>query len=67
MAAEGAKLGAMGEDARRLLLSRMVVDRRVGQENPFSLESGNFDELATDALLSSNKVTLDEAKSILVQ
>lgn len=67
MAAEGAKLGAMGEDARRLLLSRMVVDRRVGQENPFSLEAGTFDEAATDALLGSEKVTLNDAKSILVQ
>jgi len=67
MATEGAKLGSMGEDARRLLLSRMVVDRRIGQENPFSMEAGNFDEAATDALLSSKKVTLDDAKSILVQ
>ncbi len=67
LATEGARLGAMGKDARRLLLSRMVVDRKLGQENPFSLEAGNFDELATDALLGSEEISLEEANSILTK
>lgn len=65
MATEGAKLGAEGGDARRLLLSRMVLDRRLGTDDPFSMENGDFDRLATDALLSGEPVSLDRAMEIL--
>ncbi|OUR79191.1 DNA alkylation response protein [Alphaproteobacteria bacterium 46_93_T64] len=65
MATEGASLGAEGRDARRLLLSRMVIDRKLGQENPFSMEPGKFDEEATAALLSGEQVSLDQASEIL--
>jgi len=65
MATEGARLGAEGKDARRLLLSRMVVDRKLGQENPFSMEPGTFDEEATAALLDGGHVSLEQATEIL--
>ncbi|WP_169568382.1 acyl-CoA dehydrogenase family protein [Sneathiella limimaris] len=65
MATEGAKIGAAGGDASRLLLSRMIVDRRLGSEDPFSMENGEFDRLAGDALLFEGHVTLDQAKEIL--
>ena len=67
MATEGAKLGASGGDARRLLLSRMVVDRRLGSEDPFSMEGGDFDRLATDALLSGEPVSMEQALEILAK
>ncbi len=65
MASEGAKLGAMGGDASRLLLSRMVLDRRMGSDDPFSMEGGDFDRLATDALLSGETISLEQASEIL--
>jgi len=65
MATEGAKLGASGRDASRLLLSRMVIDRKLGQENPFSMEPGKFDEDATSALLDGGPVSLEQATEIL--
>jgi alkylation response protein AidB-like acyl-CoA dehydrogenase len=65
MAAEGAKLGAMGRDARRLLLSRMVVERKLGQENPFGLENDDFESQAAAALLDQEFVSFDDAREIL--
>ncbi|MCF8466863.1 MAG: acyl-CoA dehydrogenase family protein [Sneathiella sp.] len=65
LANEGAALGAMGRDARRLLLSRMVVDHKLGSANPLSIDGGKFEGAATDALLSDTKLSLDEAKQIL--
>ncbi|WP_340151843.1 acyl-CoA dehydrogenase family protein [uncultured Sneathiella sp.] len=65
MANEGAELGAAGRDARRLLLSRMIVDHKLVAGNPLSIESGEFADAATDALLSGAPVSLEEASRIL--
>ncbi|WP_373088851.1 acyl-CoA dehydrogenase family protein [Sneathiella sp.] len=65
LADEGARLGQMGRDTRRLLLSRMVVDHKLGQGNPLSIEADAFDTAATDALLSHEKLDLDTAGRIL--
>lgn len=65
MAAEGAELGAQGGDARRLLLSRMITDHKLGQENPLTVEAGRFDEEATERLLSEEPVSLEDAQRIL--
>ena len=37
MAWEGATLGAQGGDARRLLLSRLVIEHRLAPQDPLSL------------------------------
>ncbi|TNE34334.1 MAG: DNA alkylation response protein [Alphaproteobacteria bacterium] len=65
LADEGAALGKMGRDARRLLLSRMIVDHKLGQGNPLSIEADAFDTAATDALLGSEKLDLDTVSRIL--
>ena len=65
MANEGAELGAAGRDARRLLLSRMIVDHKLVAPNPLSIDGSAFDDTATDALLSDAPVSLEEASRIL--
>ncbi|MBO6825988.1 MAG: acyl-CoA dehydrogenase family protein [Sneathiella sp.] len=65
MADEGSRLGKSGGDARRMLLSRMVLEHRMGQSNPFALENENFEERAFAALLDQETVSFDEAADIL--
>jgi alkylation response protein AidB-like acyl-CoA dehydrogenase len=65
LANEGSMLGEMGRDARRLLLSRMVVDHKLNSAQPLSMENDAFDTAATDVLLSDKSISLDEAKGIL--
>ena len=65
MATEGAQLGAAGGDARRLLLSRMITDHKLGRENPLSADAGWFDDEATDRLLDDAPVSLEDARRIL--
>ena len=62
LASEGAKLGAMGEDARRLILARMVMDHRLRAEDPLAVEDDDTD--AVTALLSEDKVDLDTARNL---
>ncbi|MFP6772584.1 MAG: acyl-CoA dehydrogenase family protein [Alphaproteobacteria bacterium] len=62
LATEGAKLGAMGEDARRLILSRMVMDHRLRAADPMAIEEDNDDAIA--ALLSEDKVDLATAQAL---
>ncbi|MEL7469588.1 MAG: acyl-CoA dehydrogenase family protein [Pseudomonadota bacterium] len=65
LATEGATLGARGGDARRLLLSRMVLDHRLKPQDPLSVGEGAFDARATDLLLSDALVSLDNASAAL--
>jgi hypothetical protein len=64
MACEGAALGAAGGDARRLILSRMVVDHRLRPQDP--LAAGEDDTAAADALLDPAPVPLDRAAGLIV-
>ena len=64
LATEGAMLGASGGDARRILLSRMVVDHRLRPRDP--LASGGSDEAMIEALLSEAPVTLERAQELVV-
>ena len=50
----------MGEDARRLILSRMVIDHRLRARDPLSIEEDN--EPAIAALLNEDKVDLATAQ-----
>jgi len=62
LATEGARLGAMGEDARRLILSRMVMDHRLRAADPMAIEEDNHAAVA--ALLSEDKVDLATAQTL---
>ena len=51
MAWEGATLGAQGGDARRLLLSRLVIEHRLAPQDPLSLTEAPWEQEAMDLLL----------------
>lgn len=63
MACEGVALGAQGGDARRLLLSRLVIDHRLRPRDPLAL--GNDDTAMADALLSDDPVSLQDAVAMV--
>lgn len=65
MAHEGAALGARGEDARRLLLARLVLDHRLKPQDPLSAEVA--EDVIGDRLLDPTPVSLDEARSLLAR
>ena len=55
LAWEGTTLGARGGDARRLLLSRMVVEHRLMPQDPLSLSESDWEMEAMDFLLSDDR------------
>jgi Acyl-CoA dehydrogenase, C-terminal domain len=63
MACEGVALGAQGGDARRLLLSRLVIDHRLRPQDPLAM--GNDDTAMADALLSDAPVSLQQAVALV--
>jgi len=65
LAAEGAELGKRGGDARRLLLSRLVLDHRLGNADPFALPDDRWEEAVTAKLLEDGSVSLSEVTSLL--
>ncbi len=65
LACEGARLGANGGDARRLLIARMIVDHRLTAEDPLSIRDNAFDLAATDCLLAEVPVPLETASRLL--
>lgn len=65
MASEGARLGADGGDARRLLMARLVIDHRLGNADPFSLPDHRQEDAMTAALLDEGTVTMDRAVELL--
>ena len=62
MACEGARLGARGHDARRLLLARLVVDHRLQAQDPLAVP--DEDRELSDALLDDAPVPLDRAQAL---
>jgi alkylation response protein AidB-like acyl-CoA dehydrogenase len=65
MAWEGATLGARGGDARRLLLSRLVIEHRLAPQDPLSLNEFPWEQEAMDLLLRDAPVPLAKAVSLL--
>jgi alkylation response protein AidB-like acyl-CoA dehydrogenase len=65
MAWEGATLGAKGGDARRLLLSRLVIEHRLAPQDPLSLTESPWEQEAMDLLLSDAPVPLSKAVALL--
>jgi acyl-CoA dehydrogenase len=66
MASEGARLGAKGGDARRLLLSRLVLDHRLGKsEDPFALPDSAREDAISAALLDDAPIAMDRAERLV--
>ncbi|MAL80314.1 MAG: DNA alkylation response protein [Sneathiella sp.] len=65
LATEGATLGRAGGDARRMLLSRLVVDTRLRAVDPLTNSDGSFEIEAGNYLLSDAPVPLDVATDLL--
>ena len=63
---EGGRIHAMRGDARRLLLSRMVVDHRVSARDPFQLTENATQRATTDHLLGDRAVGMAEVGELLV-
>jgi acyl-CoA dehydrogenase len=65
MAWEGATLGAQGGDARRVLLSRLVIEHRLAPQDPLSLNEAPWEQEAIDLLLADAPVPLAKATALL--
>ena len=63
LASEGARLGAMGDDARRLILARMVVNHRLMPHDPLAIDDDDAAQI--DALLSDAPVSLEQAQALV--
>jgi acyl-CoA dehydrogenase len=66
LAWEGGRIHEMRGDARRLLLSRMVVDHRVAAGDPFRLAENATQRAITDHLLGERSVGMAEVGELLV-
>jgi acyl-CoA dehydrogenase len=66
LAWEGGRIHEMRGDARRLLLSRMVVDHRVSAGDPFRLVENATQRAITDHLLGERNVGMAEVGELLV-
>jgi hypothetical protein len=56
----------MRGDARRLLLSRMVIDHRVSVSDPFRLTENAVQRAITDRLLGERDVGMAEVGELLL-
>ena len=65
LAWEGATLGAQGGDARRLLLSRLVIEHRLAPQDPLSLNESSWEQEAMDLLLDDAPVPLAKAVALV--
>ncbi len=65
MATEGARLGAAGRDARRLLLAQMVLDHRLSPQDPLRDDTAENEEAIFELLLSDQPVSFDSARELL--
>jgi acyl-CoA dehydrogenase len=65
LAWEGGRIHEMRGDARRLLLSRMVVDHRIAAGDPFRLAENPTQRAITDHLLGERDVGMAEVGELL--
>lgn len=65
LAAEGSVLGAAGGDARRLLLARLVLDRRLAPADPLALDDSEFEAEAAALLIEDAPVPLETATALV--
>ena len=62
---EGATAGANGNDARRMILARMVVEHRLRAEDPLAIAESDWEEEAITALLDPASISLKRAGEIV--
>src|SRR5881227_1327376 len=65
LAWEGGRIHEMRGDARRLLLSRLVIDHRVAPGDPFRLAENATQRAITDQLLGERSVGMAEVGELL--
>jgi acyl-CoA dehydrogenase len=65
LAWEGGRIHEMRGDARRLLLSRMVIDHRVSPSDPFRLTENTVQRAITDHLLGERSVGMAEVGELI--
>jgi hypothetical protein len=65
LAAEGTRLGKAGGDARRLLLSRFVLEHRLADHAPAGFESQRWEDEAITLLLDDAPVPLAKASALV--
>ncbi len=65
LAHEGSSLAKTTGDARRLLLSRLVIDHRMRPRDPMSVSDGPVETRCADLLLNDAPVSLEEASRAL--
>ncbi|SIO19166.1 hypothetical protein SAMN05443247_02670 [Bradyrhizobium erythrophlei] len=65
LAWEGGRIHEMRGDARRLLLSRMVIDHRVVASDPFRLTENAVQRAITDHLLGERSVGMAEVGELI--
>ena len=66
LAWEGGRIHEMRGDARRLLLSRMVIDHRVMPGDPFRLAENTVQRRMTEHLLGDRAIGMAEVGELLV-
>jgi alkylation response protein AidB-like acyl-CoA dehydrogenase len=66
LAWEGGRIHSMRGDARRLLLSRMVIDHRVSSNDPFRLTENPLQRTITGHLLGERVIGMAEVGELLV-
>jgi hypothetical protein len=66
LAWEGAQLGARGGDARRLLLSRMVLEHRLSPHDPLAPRFAEWESRAADLLLEDAPVSFETAARLVM-
>ena len=65
LAWEGGRIHEMRGDARRILLSRLVIDHRVSPSDPFRLTENSAQRTITDHLLGERAVGMAEVGELL--
>ncbi|MBI3992288.1 MAG: acyl-CoA dehydrogenase family protein [Candidatus Lambdaproteobacteria bacterium] len=64
---EGARVGAQGGDARRLLLARLLLAHRLSPRDPLALQEDTWEEQAIDLLLRDDPVPLQQAAELVTR
>jgi acyl-CoA dehydrogenase len=67
LAWEGARIHALRGDARRLLLSRLVVDHRLGAADPFRIGNDRLERAIAAHLLEDEPAGMAEVGELLTQ
>ena len=62
---EGGRIHEMRSDARRMLLSRLVVDHRLTPQDPFAATAGKSEDAIAERVLGEGDVSLADATTLL--